>query len=97
VSPLISSGQKNYWGISDLHCSIWEWVADFQIAFVTGAVRGAGDKVAEGDRLCGFGAFAVSEQERVNDPASMRDAYRTSLRGTCTLPNLGFRCAKDLP
>ena len=72
-------------------------MADFQIAFVTGAVRGAGDKVAEGDRLCGFGAFAVSEQERVNDPASMRDAYRTSLRGTCTLPNLGFRCAKDLP
>ena len=32
-----------------------------------------------------------------NDPAFMRDAYRSSLRGTYTLPNLGFRCAKDLP
>ena len=56
-----------------------------------------GDKEAESDRFCGFGAFAVSEQERVNYPAFMRDAYRSSLRGTYTLHNLGFRCAKDLP
>jgi len=95
VPPLIGSGQKNYWGIYDLHGSIWEWVADFQAAFVTGAARG--DKEAEGDRFCGFGAFAVSEQERVNYPAFMRYAYRSSLRGTYTLHNLGFRCAKDLP
>jgi sulfatase modifying factor 1 len=95
VPPLIGSGQQNYWGISDLHGSIWEWVADFQTAFVTGATRG--DREAEGDRFCGFGAFAVSEQERVNYPAFMRDAYRSSLRGTYTLHNLGFRCAKDLP
>jgi formylglycine-generating enzyme required for sulfatase activity len=95
VPPLIGSGQKNFWGISDLHGSIWEWVADFQAAFVTGAARG--DKEAKGDRFCGFGAFAVSEQERVNYPAFMRDAYRRSLRGTYTLHNLGFRCAKDLP
>jgi formylglycine-generating enzyme required for sulfatase activity len=95
VPPLIGSGQKNFWEISDLHGSIWEWVADFQTAFVTGAARG--DKEAEGDRFCGFGAFAVSEQERVNYPAFMRDAYRSSLRGTYTLHNLGFRCAKDLP
>ena len=95
VPPLIGSGQKNYWGIYDLHGRVWEWVADFQAAFATGAARG--DKEAEGDRFCGFGAFAVSEQERVNYPAFMRDAYRSSLRGTYTLHNLGFRCAKDLP
>ena len=95
VPPLIGSGQKNYWGIYDLHGSIWEWVADFQAAFVTGAARG--DKEAESDRFCGFGALAVSEQERTNYPAFMRDAYRSSLRGTYTLHNLGFRCAKDLP
>jgi formylglycine-generating enzyme required for sulfatase activity len=95
VPPLVGSGQKNYWGIYDLHGSIWEWVADFQTAFVTGTARG--DKEVEGDRFCGFGASAVSEQERVNYPAFMRDAYRSSLRGTYTLHNLGFRCAKDLP
>jgi formylglycine-generating enzyme required for sulfatase activity len=91
----MGSGQRNYWGIYDLHGSIWEWVADFQAAFATGAARG--DKEAAGDRFCGFGAFAVSEQERVNYPAFMRDAYRSSLRGTYTLHNLGFRCAKELP
>ena len=95
LPPLLGSGQKNYWGIYDLHGSIWEWVADFQADFVTAAARG--DKEAEGDRFCGFGAFAVSEQERVNYPAFMRYAYRSSLRGTYTLHNLGFRCAKELP
>ena len=94
MPPLIGSRQQNYWGIYDLHGSIWEWVADFQTAFVTGAARG--DKEAEGDRFCGFGAFAASEQERVNYPAFMRDAYRSSLRGPYTLHTLGFRCAKDL-
>ncbi len=93
--PLIGSGQKNYWGISDLHGSLWEWVADFQTAFSPGASRG--DTEAERDRFCGSGALGVSEQERVNYPAFMRYAYRSSLRGTYTVHNLGFRCAKDLP
>jgi formylglycine-generating enzyme required for sulfatase activity len=95
MPPLIGSGQKNYWGISDLHGSLWEWVADFQTAFSPGASRGATE--AERDRFCGSGAFGVSEPERVNYPAFMRDAYRRSLRGTYTLHDLGFRCAKDLP
>jgi sulfatase modifying factor 1 len=95
VPPLIGNGQKNYWGIYDLHGSMWEWVADFQTAFGTGAARG--DKESERDRFCGSGVFGVSEQERVNYPAFMRYAYRSSLRGTYTVHNLGFRCAKDLP
>jgi sulfatase modifying factor 1 len=95
VPPLIGSGQKNYWGIYDLHGSVWEWVADFQTAFVSDATRG--DQESARDRFCGAGALAVLEQERVNYPAFMRYAYRSSLRGTYTVPNLGFRCAKDLP
>jgi formylglycine-generating enzyme required for sulfatase activity len=93
MPPLVGSGQKNYWGIADLHGSMWEWVADFQTAFGTGASRG--DKETERD--CGSGALGVAEQERVNYPAFMRYAYRSSLRGTYTVHNLGFRCAKDLP
>lgn len=95
IPPLLGSGPKNYWGIADLHSSVWEWVADFQTAFVTGAARG--DKESERDLFCGAGAFGVSEQERDNYPAFMRDAYRRSLRATYTVPNLGFRCAKDWP
>jgi formylglycine-generating enzyme len=93
MPPLIGSGQKNYWGIYDLHGSMWEWVADFQTAFSPGASRG--DQGAERD--CGSGALGVSAQERENYPAFMRYAYRSSLRGTYTVHNLGFRCAKDLP
>jgi len=95
MPPPIGSGQKNYWGISDLHGSMWEWVADFQTAFSPGASRG--DAEAERDRFCSSGALGVSEPELVNYPALMRDAYRRSLRGTYTVHNLGFRCAKDLP
>jgi hypothetical protein len=93
MPPLIGSGPKNYWGIYDLHGSIWEWVADFQTAFSPGASRGD----PEAERDCGSGALGVPEQERVNYPAFMRYAYRSSLRGTYTIHNLDFRCAKDLP
>ena len=95
IPPLIGSGPKNYWGIADLHGSMWEWVADFQTAFATGAARG--DQETERDRFCGFGTVGVSAQERGNYPAFMRYADRSSLRGTYTIHNLGFRCAKDLP
>jgi len=95
IPPLIGSGQKNYWGIADLHGSIWEWVADFQTPVVTGTTRG--DQESDRERFCGSGAFGVSGQERTNYPAFMRYAYRSSLRGTYTVHNLGFRCAKDLP
>jgi formylglycine-generating enzyme required for sulfatase activity len=93
--PLIGSGQENYWGISDLHGSVWEWVADFQATFSPKAARG--DTEAERDRFCGSGVLGVAEPERVNYPAFMRDAYRRSLHATYTVHNLGFRCAKDLP
>jgi formylglycine-generating enzyme required for sulfatase activity len=95
IPPLIGGGQKNYWGIYDLHSSLWEWVADFQTASDASASRG--DKETERDLFCGSGSLGVSERERVNYPAFMRYAYRSSLRGTYTVHNLGFRCAKDLP
>jgi formylglycine-generating enzyme len=92
---VVGSGQQNYWGVYDMHGSVWEWSADFQTAFVSAASRG--EKEAERDRFCGFGALGVSGQERVNYPAFMRAAYRSSLRAPYTVHNLGFRCAKDGP
>lgn len=94
VPPPIGSGGKNYWGVYDLHGVIWEWVADFHTVMVTGESRGDSD--LERQLFCGAGAVGVTEQERVNYPAFMRYAYRSSLQGHYTVPNLGFRCAKDV-
>jgi formylglycine-generating enzyme required for sulfatase activity len=95
LPPLIGSGGKNYWGVYDLHGVIWEWVADFHTALVTGESRGDSD--LERSLFCGAGAQGVAEQERVNYPAFMRYALRSSLQGNYTVNNLGFRCAKELP
>jgi formylglycine-generating enzyme required for sulfatase activity len=95
LPPSIGSGGKNYWGVYDLHGVIWEWVADFHTALVTGESRGDSD--LERNLFCGAGAKGVAEQERVNYPAFMRYAYRSSLQGHYTVSNLGFRCAKELP
>jgi formylglycine-generating enzyme required for sulfatase activity len=95
MPPPIGSGGKNYWGVYDLHGVLWEWVADFHTALVTGESRGDSD--VERNLFCGAGVKGVTEQERVNYPAFMRYAYRSSLQGHYTVNNLGFRCAKDLP
>jgi formylglycine-generating enzyme required for sulfatase activity len=95
LPPPIGSGGKNYWGVYDLHGVVWEWVADFHTALVSGESRGDSD--LERNLFCGTGVKGVAEQERVNYPAFMRYAYRSSLQGHYTVNNLGFRCAKDLP
>jgi formylglycine-generating enzyme required for sulfatase activity len=95
VPPHVGSGGKNYWGVYDLHGIIWEWVTDFHTALVTGESRGDSD--LERNLFCSSGAKGVAEQERVNYPAFMRYAYRSSLQGRYTVQNLGFRCAKERP
>jgi formylglycine-generating enzyme required for sulfatase activity len=95
VPPPVGRGEKNYWGVYDLHGVVWEWVADFNTALVTGESRGDSD--FERNLFCGAGAVGVTEAQRVNYPAFMRYAYRSSLQGHYTVNNLGFRCAKDLP
>jgi formylglycine-generating enzyme required for sulfatase activity len=95
VPPAIGSGGQNYWGVYDMHGVIWEWVADFNTALVTGESRGESD--FERNLYCGAGATGVAEAERINYPAFMRYAYRSSLQGHYTVNNLGFRCARDAP
>src|SRR5262245_17858014 len=95
VPPPIGSSGPNYWGVYDMHGVVWEWVADFQSALLAGESGSAGN--VDGDLFCGAGTTAVVSQQRTNYPALMRHAYRSSLRGTYTVPNLGFRCAKDAP
>jgi formylglycine-generating enzyme len=90
--PAIGRGEKNFWGVRDLHGLIWEWVSDFNTATVTGDARG--DSGLERQLFCGAGA--VGARDVTDFPAFMRYGFRSSLKAAYTVHNLGFRCAKDL-
>lgn len=92
VLPAVGQGEKNVWGVQDLHGLVWEWVEDFGSALVSSDNRASGEQDIV--RFCGGGA-----QSAVNpaDYASfMRLAFRSSLEARYTTQNLGFRCAADL-
>jgi formylglycine-generating enzyme required for sulfatase activity len=88
----VGIGRPNYFGIQDLHGLIWEWVADFNTAMVTGDARG--DNGLERQLFCGSGAQGAKDTS--DYPAFMRFGFRSSLKADYTVHNLGFRCAKDL-
>ncbi len=88
----VGSGRTNFWGVYDLHGLVWEWVADFNTAMVTGDARG--DMGLDRQLFCGSGAQGAKDVG--NFPAFMRYGFRSSLQANYCVPNLGFRCAKDL-
>jgi formylglycine-generating enzyme required for sulfatase activity len=90
--PPVGIGAPNFYGVHDLHGLVWEWVADFSTAMVTGDARG--DTGLDRQLFCGGGG--QNAKERGDFPAFMRFAFRSSLRASYTVPNLGFRCVKDL-
>jgi formylglycine-generating enzyme required for sulfatase activity len=90
--PPVAARPANFWGIHDLHGLVWEWVADFNTAMVTGDARGDSDPNRQ--LFCGAGAQGARNVE--DFPTFMRYAFRSSLNAAYCVHNLGFRCAKDL-
>jgi len=90
--PAAGSGRPNVWGVYDLHGLVWEWVADFASAMVTGDARS--DSGLDRQLFCGAGSVGAKDVD--NFPAFMRYGFRSSLKADYCVHNLGFRCAKDL-
>jgi formylglycine-generating enzyme required for sulfatase activity len=87
----VGLGQTNCFGVKDMHGLIWEWVADFNTAMVTGDARG--DTGLDRQLFCGSGS--VNSKDPDDFPAFMRYGFRSSLKASYTVHNLGFRCALD--
>lgn len=90
--PEVGHTPPNRFGVGDLHGLVWEWVADFNTAMVTGDARG--DSGLDRQLFCGAGASGAKDPG--DFPAFMRFGFRSSLKADYTVHNLGFRCAKDL-
>ncbi|MBI3418312.1 MAG: formylglycine-generating enzyme family protein [Verrucomicrobia bacterium] len=92
IIPAAGLGRANFFGVHDLHGLVWEWVADFNTALVTGDARG--DAGLERQLFCGSGSLGAKDTS--NYVAFMRYGFRSSLKANYAIHNLGFRCAKDL-
>jgi sulfatase modifying factor 1 len=90
--PSVKIAPKNFYGAHALHGYVWEWVGDFNNSMVTGESRG--DTGIDRKLYCAGGALGATDTR--NYAAFMRYAFRSSLKGNYTVPNLGFRGAKSI-
>lgn len=91
ILPAVGTTLQNYYGVWDMHGLVWEWIYDFNSALTTGESRGSSSP--DNALFCGGGSFQAKDVN--NYAAFLRFALRSSLKAKYTVPNVGFRCAKD--
>lgn len=92
VLPNVRSAYQNEYGLYDMNGLIWEWTFNFN-SFI-GSRDSRGNDEDELKNFCAAGALNVADK---SDYATyLRFSYRGSLKGNFCIPNLGFRCARDL-
>jgi formylglycine-generating enzyme len=69
---------------------VWEWTANFNSALVSGRI--GTNEGADSSQFCGDGIRAVDPS---NYAAFLRYSFRSSLRASFALKNLGFRCVRE--
>lgn len=82
----VRNASPNGFGVSGLYGTIWEWTLDFNSAI------SADD---DGDAsFCGNGSQGAADS---SDYASfLRYAFRSSLKASYAVENLGFRCVEEV-
>lgn len=91
VLPDAGGGDPDLHGIRELHGLIWEWVDDFNASMVSADDRSRGD--AQSSRFCG--GASLGAEDVADYAAFMRYAFRSSLRASYAVHNLGFRCVRS--
>jgi sulfatase modifying factor 1 len=91
TAPAPVGGERNVYGVRDLHGLVWEWVDDFNSLLVSVDSRAQGDP----DKLQFCGAGAISLQDRDNYAVLMRIALLSSLKASDSTSSLGFRCVRE--
>jgi formylglycine-generating enzyme required for sulfatase activity len=91
TAPAPVGGERNVYGVRDLHGLVWEWVDDFNSLLVSVDSRAQGDP----DKLQFCGAGAISLQDRENYAVLMRIALLSSLKASDSTSSLGFRCVRE--
>jgi formylglycine-generating enzyme required for sulfatase activity len=90
--PRAGAQLPNAYGVQDLHGVVWEWTEDYSALLVVSDNRVQGD--ADRNRFCGAGALSMDDRE--NYAVLMRVAMLSSLGGSDTTMNLGFRCVREV-
>jgi formylglycine-generating enzyme required for sulfatase activity len=86
--PAAGSTAPNFYGVSDIHGVVWEWVLDLGSMMVSGDNREQGDPDVK--RFCGTGALTMEQKD--NYAMLMRIATLSSMQASYTSSSMGFRC-----
>lgn len=89
----VSGAFRNVYGIYGMHGLVWEWVEDYNTILVSGDSRGDGE--LDREMYCAAGVSGTTDPG--DYAAYMRYGFRSSLKPSYTVANLGFRCAADTP
>lgn len=93
VIPNADSPAPNFYGVRGMHGLVWEWTRDFVSAMATGESRADGSP--DSGLFCGGAGLNTNQATEYAD--FMRFAFRSSLKGSFCVANLGFRGAKAAP